>query len=319
MHRRKFIKSASMAATCGIVPAALFSINEKTMQEIGIQLFSLPKLLEKDFPAALSMLNQMGYRKLEFYGPFTFSNAATKVNWKALEEVLGFSGSGFFGHTPKEMLIMLQDQNIKAPALHTDLVTLQTSMGPLAEACHIIGTEYVGIAAIPLNLRPNLDGYKRVAETFNKVGEAARKEGLRFYYHNHGYGLQEMEGQIPLQVIFAESDPNLVFFEMDIYWTKAGGADPIQYLDQYKNRYQLMHLKDMKEEKRFSGDGGDPEQWMELFPFMTTAGDGVLDLQGIISKATEVGVKHFFVEQDMVANPDIALKVSHDYLKALTL
>jgi sugar phosphate isomerase/epimerase len=78
-----------------------------------------------------------------------------------------------------------------------------------------------------------------------------------------------------------------------------------------------MHVKDMKQAKQFSGDGGEAKQWIELFPFMTTAGDGVLDLKSIINQAQKSGVKHFFVEQDMVAEPEIALKKSIDYLKSL--
>ena len=67
----------------------------------------------------------------------------------------------------------------------------------------------------------------------------------------------------------------------------------------------------------FSGDGGDPKQWIELFPYMTTAGSGVLDLKSILRKAKESGVKHFIVEQDMVKEPEIALKKSFDYLASL--
>ncbi len=78
-----------------------------------------------------------------------------------------------------------------------------------------------------------------------------------------------------------------------------------------------MHIKDMKEKVQFSGDGGDPSQWRELFPYMTTAGDGVLDLQSIIPVGKKMGVKHFFVEQDMVSQPEIALKKSIDYLKTI--
>ena len=68
---------------------------------------------------------------------------------------------------------------------------------------------------------------------------------------------------------------------------------------------------------RFSGDGGDSNQWIELFPYMTTAGEGVLDLKSIIAQAQQSGVKHFFVEQDMVANPEVELKKSLDYLLTL--
>ena len=73
----------------------------------------------------------------------------------------------------------------------------------------------------------------------------------------------------------------------------------------------------MKEKKQFSGDGGDSNQWIELFPYMTIAGDGVMNLRAIIEPAKKSGVKHFFVEQDVVANPDVALKRSFDYVKAL--
>ena len=124
-----------------------------------------------------------------------------------------------------------------------------------------------------------------------------------------------MQGQIPLQIILDQTDPALVFFELDIFWTASGGADPVYYLDKYPNRYKMLHLKDMKEKKEFSGDGGDASQWIPLFTNMTTAGDGILDLKGIIQKAKQIGVEHYFVEQDMVAQPELALKKSFDYLK----
>ena len=79
-----------------------------------------------------------------------------------------------------------------------------------------------------------------------------------------------------------------------------------------------MHIKDMVKKVHFSGDGGDPKQWIELFPYMTTAGSGVLDLRSIIIKAKENGVKHFIVEQDMVKDPEVALKKSFDYLSSLS-
>ena len=78
-----------------------------------------------------------------------------------------------------------------------------------------------------------------------------------------------------------------------------------------------MHVKDMKQKMHFSGDGGDSKQWIELFPYMTTAGNGVLNVKSIITKAKENGVKYFIVEQDMVNEPQKALKASYDYLASL--
>jgi sugar phosphate isomerase/epimerase len=104
---------------------------------------------------------------------------------------------------------------------------------------------------------------------------------------------------------------------MDIYWTVAGGADPITWLKKYGSRYRLLHIKDMKPRKQFSGDGNDASQWIELFPLMASAGDGDLEVQEIVETAYSTGVEHFFVEQDMVANPGIALARSFDFLNSL--
>ena len=317
MKRRTFLEKTATLTTTSLLPINLLKDNPKRMKKIGIQLFSLPKLLETDFRSAVQMLAQMGYKELEFYGPFPFSADAAKKSWNAITPSLGFSGSGYFGHTPKEVKSILKEYKVKAVATHTDLETLQTRMGQLGEAADTLGFKYAGIAAIPEDKRQNLDTYKRMADEFNKIGAQAKKVGLKFSYHNHGYGLQEMEGQIPLNLLLERTDPDLVFFEMDIYWTVAGGADPLAYLDAYPKRYHLMHLKDMKEKVTFKGDGGTPDQWIELFPYMTTAGDGVLDINAIIEKAEKACVKHFFVEQDMVANPEIALKRSFDYLKSV--
>jgi sugar phosphate isomerase/epimerase len=201
--------------------------------------------------------------------------------------------------------------------MHTDLLTLQQGMGALAEAAHVLGATYVTLPAIPAEKRKSLDDFKRMADSFNSIGNEARRNGVKFAYHNHGYGLRETQGQIPLQLMLQQTDPTLVFFEMDIYWTTAGGADPVQYLKDYPTRYKMLHLKDMKERRQFKGDGGDPSQWIELFPYMTSVGDGVLDIKGIVSQGHRCGVEHFFVEQDMVADPQVALKRSADFLLKL--
>lgn len=317
MKRRHFLQSSTLLTAGGLFYRCGLAASSGLLDKVGIQLFSLPSLLEQDFRKGIAMLAQMGYREIEMYGPFPFSAATAKERWSSITPSLGFSGSGYFGLTAKEVAGILKEHDITAPSIHTDLETLQTNMGELAEAAQRLGHQYVGIAAIPDEMRTNLDGYKKTAEVFNNIGAAAKKEGLKFAYHNHGYGLQEMEGEIPLDLVLKNTDPELVFLEMDLYWMTAGGGDPVKYLQDNAGRYHLMHVKDMKEKVRFSGDGGNPSQWIELFPYMTTAGNGILDLEGILTAAKETGVKHFFVEQDMVAEPETALKNSISYLKAL--
>ena len=314
--RREFIKNTAFGAAALYVSPYQEYLNElKKVKKIGIQLFSLPKSLDKDFVGSVKMLAQMGYKELELFGPYPFSDTAAIEGWKQAGKMLGFNGSGYFGKTTKEVKMILDDNGLTSPTAHTDFATLLNNMDKLGEAGAILGHKYVVLPAIPDDKRKTLDDYKRTAEAFNKIGENAKKVGLKFAYHNHGYGFKAVDGKIPFDFLMEQTDPNLVFLEMDIFWTAAAGIDPIAYLDKYGKRYRLLHLKDMKTKKTFSGDGGNMGQWMELFPSMTTAGDGVMDLAGIVKKAQSLGIKHYLVEQDMVAQPEIALKRSIDFLK----
>lgn len=287
------------------------------VKNAGIQLFSIPKMLDEDFQAGIRMLSEMGYKEIELFGPYPFSADSAKASWAAVGSMLGFDGSGYFGLGAGRVKDIMNEYGMTIPSVHTDLDTLEQNMVQLAEAAETLGFTYVCLPAIPEEIRQNLDAYKAVADRFNAIGEEANSYGLKFAYHNHGYGLQELEGEIPLDVIFERTDANKVFFEMDIFWTAGGGANPIQYLKKYPGRYKLLHIKDMTEAVTFSGDGSTPDQWFALFPYMTSAGEGVMDLEGIVAEAKKGGVDHFLIEQDLVADPQVALKKSIDYLTEL--
>jgi sugar phosphate isomerase/epimerase len=317
MKRRKFLHYSAGLTALSVLPTNLLFANANLLNKIGIQLFSLPKLLEKDFSDGIRMLAQMGYSEIEMYGPFPFSTQSAIDRWATITPSLGFSGSGFFGHTAAEVKRVLNENKITVPSIHTDLETLSTKMNQLGDAAQTIGYKYVVLPGLPPENRKTLDDYKRTIDLFNRIGEQATKAGLRFAYHNHGYGLHLLEGKIPVQMIIENTDPKHVYLEMDLFWTVAGGVDPIAFLEKYPGRYKMMHVKNMKQKVTFSGDGGDAKQWIELFPQMSTAGEGALDLKAILTAAKKSGVEHFFVEQDMVQAPEVALKKSIDYLKGL--
>jgi sugar phosphate isomerase/epimerase len=317
MKRRQFIQSTALFSVATLLKTNELFAKTPLVNTVGLGLFSIPKMLDTDFDAAFAMLAKMGYKEVECFGPYEFSTEKAKASWNAVTPRLGFKGSGFFNKTASEFSNAAKSNGISIPSMHTDLDTLSNNMGQLAEAAHLIGAKYVVLPAIPEVERKNLDDYKRIAEKFNSIGAEAKKEGIRFGYHNHGYGLNNVNGFMPLDIIFDQTDPSLVYFEMDIYWTIAGGADPVELFKKHKDRYKMVHIKDMKESKRFSGDGGDSSQWISLFPYMTSFGEGVLDLPTILTAAEQNGVEHFFVEQDTVKSPEIALKKSIDYLKSL--
>src|SRR5690625_6208219 len=85
-----------------------------------------------------------------------------------------------------------------------------------------------------------------MAETFNRLGEIANDAGINFSYHNHAYTFEELEGQIPQQVLMDETDPDLVEYQMDIYWVEAAGQDSAERLERYSGRVTSSQLKDVR-------------------------------------------------------------------------
>jgi len=285
---------------------------------LGVGLFTLPKFLEKDFDGTLGMLSGLGYKEVELFGPYPFSTDAAKAGWAETSKTLGFSGSGFFGRTARQVRESLDRHGLTSPSMHVDFDTLRDRTEQIGEAAHEIGWRYAGIASIPEDRRRTLDAYRRMADELNAIGQRAKPMGFKVLYHNHGYGLTPMEGQIPARVVFDRLDPAVAALEMDIFWTVAGGADPVELLDAYPRLYRLMHVKDMSRIGRFTR-GGDMQDVMGLFPLMTTAGAGVLELPRILGHAKKNGVEHFYVEQDLATDPPTQLAASFRYLRDVAL
>jgi sugar phosphate isomerase/epimerase len=306
------------AAATGIAPNASSSGSPGHLDRLGVGLFTVPKSLDHDFDGTLAMIAGLGYKEVEFFGPYSFSVQAAQDGWKGAAAALGFAGSGLFGRTPRQVREVLDRNGLTSPSMHVDLDTLRDRTEQVGEAAHEIGWKYCGLAMIDAERRRTLDDYKRNGDLLNEIGMRAKASGFKVLYHNHGYGFTPLEGQIPERVLFDRLDPSVVSLEMDIFWTVAGGADPVELLDAYPKLYRLMHVKDMSKIGRFTR-GGDMQEIMGLFPLMTTAGNGVFDLPRILGHAKRNGVEHFYVEQDLAADPPAQLAASERYLSTVTL
>ena len=156
--------------------------------------------------------------------------------------------------------------------------------------------------------RRTLDAWKRLAAEFNAAGRVARDAGLRFGYHNHDFELKpipatasEAGPTIPLELLFAETDPALVDFQLDLYWVVKGGGNPSSYFERFGTRIPLVHVKD---------SAGPPAHEM------TDVGRGTIDFGRIFAEGDE-SIKHFYVEHDEPADAIASIRASYDYLKAL--
>lgn len=241
---------------------------------LGVQLYTVRGEMEEDVEATLERVAAIGYEEVEF--------------------------AGYFGHSPAEIRRMLERTGLKAPAAHvTEPLwngTWARALDDAAEAGH----EYVVIAWIPEQVRPDLDGWRRTAALLSDAGEQARAAGLRFAYHNHDFEFGEMEGRVPFDVFLEASDPELVEIELDFFWITHGGGDPVAFLERWPGRVPMVHVKD----RTTTGE-------------MVEVGRGALDWPRLLGLARRLGTRHFFVEHDRPRRAFRSIETSYRYLSAL--
>jgi sugar phosphate isomerase/epimerase len=312
--RRQFLKTSltSVAAMAG--SSSLFATMFKKTKNVGIQLFTIPAVVASDFKGTMTKLAAIGYKEIEFFGPYDFSAKETIEGWNRFAGSLGITKNAFYGYQPLEVKALLKDLGLTTPSVHLDLLTMRTNMQPALESLSALGTKYVAIPAI--NNPQDRSDFNKLADEFSAFGEEMSKHGLTFVYHNHGYEHTVQDGKNLMDTLLTQTDASLVKFELDIFWMTAAGANPIEYLNKYPGRFKLLHLKDASEPVRFSGDGGSFDQWMPLFPKMADPGTGVFDIPGIIEAAKKSGTEHFYLERDLTPNPDTTLANSFTYLKS---
>lgn len=311
--RRQFLKTSAAAIAGVAVSSPLFAELYKKKKSVGIQLFTIPAMVAADFRGTLTKLAAIGYKEIEFFGPYEFSAKETIEGWSRFAGSLGITKNAFYGYKPSEVKSLLKDLGLTTPSVHLDLQTMRTNMGPAMEGLSSLGTKYVVIPAIG-NPEDRSD-FNKLADEFSRFGEQMSKYGLTFVYHNHGYEHTPKEGKILMDTLLTQTDNDKVKFELDIFWMTAAGASPVDYLTKYPGRFKLLHLKDASEPIRFSGDGGSIDQWMPLFGKMADPGAGILDVSGIIDAAKKSGVQHFYLERDLTPNPETTLNNSFTYLK----
>ena len=316
MNRRHFLRqSGTTLAALSAIP--MISCGGNTNRKWGIQLFSIPQMVSADFSGTLKKLSELGYREIEFFGPYPFSASATIEAWVPLASQLGITKNAFYGIGITEVSAMMKDLGLTTPSVHLDIVTLRSNLDQAMKPLSELGVKMVAIPTLMGEAVTLSDTYKRLAEEFNGMGKRMKEYGIQLVYHNHGFEHTLRDGLVPLEILLEQTDPELVSFEMDIFWMQAAGADPIDFLSRYPGRFKLMHVKDAAENVRFSGDGSTPDQWMPLFTKMADPGSGVFNISGIINKAIESGTSHFYLERDLSPEPDKTLRNSIQYFNSL--
>ena len=127
----------------------------------------------------------------------------------------------------------------------------------------------------------------------HRVGEALAKHGLKFFYHIHGYEFQPHGSGTLFDILMAETKPQFVHYEMDVFWIVFPGQDPVKLLEKYGNRFELMHVKDMKKGTQTGSLTGGTDVSNDV-----TVGTGMMDWPAILRAAKKAGVKWYFIEDE---------------------
>lgn len=222
MHtRRDFLTTLGVAlgaASLGGVRALGAEDAARKLPRIGIQLYTLRSLMEKDLEGTLAHVAQIGYKEVEF--------------------------AGYFGKTPKQIRSILKKNGLTSPSSHAQLPASDDAWKKACDDTKEAGHEWIVLAWLDPSVRKSAEAWPPFVDRFNALAAQAHKHGLRFAYHNHDFEFIKVGDSTALEMLLSKTDPKLVDFEMDLYWVTKGGADPLDIIRRHPHRFPLMHAKD---------------------------------------------------------------------------
>ncbi|MDF2787285.1 MAG: sugar phosphate isomerase/epimerase [Neobacillus sp.] len=242
---------------------------------VAVQMYTLRKETQEDFAGTLKKVAELGFQGVEF--------------------------AGYGGLTTKEVKALLDEYGLQATASHVPLEELENNLYGVIEDQKILGSKFL-VCPYLMPERRSEEDYKSLISFLDHAGEISRQEGITLCYHNHDFELQRLSnGKMALESIFDKTNAEDVKAELDVYWLTKAGEKPVEWINRYRNRTPLIHLKDMTT---------DEEQ------FFAELGTGGVDLEAILNIGGEAGVQWWVVEQDICLRPPFeSIEVSLNYLK----
>ncbi|NQD70037.1 sugar phosphate isomerase/epimerase [Sphingobacterium shayense] len=314
--RRNFLKQAGLGLSAAFLTPYLNSCQSKLgnspFHNLGLQLYSIRDLVNTDPIETIKTVSTIGYKHVETFG---------------VEAEAG----KYWGLSIAELKKVLDDNNLKTYSGHYDMSkylssknTESENIEKYIEIAHQLGQKYVIAPVTPMDDLNNLkvEDYQYAADQLNKAGEMAKKAGIKIGYHNHFWEFRNFaNGTKGLDILVAFTEPELVDFELDIYWIQKAGLSAQSYFEKYPGRFKLWHLKDM--DKKFTtpiiGEPYDTSGFDSIMTQIryTEVGSGAIDYINIANYAEKSGLEYAFVEQDDIYIPNKfeSIKKSFDYVQ----
>ncbi|SHM91098.1 Sugar phosphate isomerase/epimerase [Chitinophaga jiangningensis] len=315
--RRLFLQQAGLATAGLLLPGGIsaFAKGNGLPKKVGIQLYTMREQLDKNPTDTLTRIAKIGYQEVEtYYGtPGTYEGK-------------------FWGMPVKELKSLLSSLNMTSPSGHYGLNNFLTEgngkdeeLKAQVEYAAELGQKYFVIPALPMpqwDATPTADHYKFISGQLNKAAEYCKKSGLQVAFHNHFWEFKPLADQAGsgYDVMLNNTDPGKVFFELDLFWAIKSGYDPVKLFAQAPGRFFALHVKDIDKAKPevLVSPATKDKKAMELLSMASFAdvGTGAVDFKRILAKAPAAGVKHLYVEQDVIKTDHFqSITNSYAYVK----
>lgn len=253
----------SLLTSCaGMMAGGAGGAGGSSANMIGLQLYTVRDLLDKDFEGTIEKVAAIGYKNMEF--------------------------AGYYNRTPEQVRALLDRLGLVSTSSHIGAQLMRADAALQIRTARTIGQDYITIPSYPFPRDGGIDAWKKGAAEFNQWGAQCKAAGIKLAYHNHAAEFAAVAGgPTGYDVLMREVDPSLVDFEMDLYWTAFADHDPLALFAQYPGRFAMWHVKDLL---LTNGQKG-----------MAPVGKGTLNFREYFAHASQAGLKHFFVEHDSAA------------------
>jgi sugar phosphate isomerase/epimerase len=201
--------------------------------------------------------------------------------------------AGTYGMPPDKFKKELKSRGLTVVSGHFPYEKFRDDVEGIAREAKALGVKYAGCAWIAHSGDFTEKGCRDAAQVFNQAGEALAKHGIRFFYHTHGYEFQPYGSENLFDLLMAETKPEFVTYEMDVFWVVHGGQNPVRLFEKYKGRFELVHLKDMKVGTPINLLTGTSDVKNDV-----AMGTGRIDYRRILPAAARSGVKWYFIEDE---------------------
>jgi len=285
--------------------------------KLGVQAFTILDECLRDFKGTLREVSRLGFRYVEWINvtadedPGLGNGLSPEEALKVFaDNALELTGAIFVGKDTKNLLF--------------DMDKVQRIIDWYARA----GCKTLGIADDKFI---DADFFGRRMDAYNEIGRRCQSVGINWMYHNHFHEQQRINGRTILDQMLELTDPSLVGFDLDVYWSLRGLVDPVKFIREQGQRIKSMHCKDfpfdkldivnmakmLDEDVPLTFEGEDYYDFVGEDEFIE-CGQGIIKWQEIVDAANEVNCPHMFVEQDFSVHPKYeCLRLSKEYLEKL--